>query len=186
MVAPDRKLLTGLVEVDETTIPYRTRNEPVAGAPGRSHRAKMAIIGAVETREHGPGRIRLAPIADYSATSLHGFLAAEVAPEATLKTDGWPAYAGAPQAGHEPHIVGNMAAHIVLPWTHRIFANLKRWALGVYHGLRKKHLQAYLDEFVFRFNHCRTRHAAFQSLLGLAGNAQPVTYNMLIAPETKG
>jgi hypothetical protein len=47
---------------------------------------------------------------------------------------------------------GKMAAHIVLPWVHRIFSNLKVWALGVYHGLRRKHLQSYLDEFVFRFN----------------------------------
>jgi hypothetical protein len=31
-----------------------------------------------------------------------------------------------------------------------VFSNLKTWALGVYHGLRRKHLQAYLDEFVFR------------------------------------
>jgi hypothetical protein len=38
-----------------------------------------------------------------------------------------------------------MAAHIVLPWVHRIFSNLKVWALGVYHGLRRKHLQSYLD-----------------------------------------
>ena len=43
-----------------------------------------------------------------------------------------------------------MAAHVVLPWTHRVFSNLKTWALGVYHGLRDKHLQSYLDEFVFR------------------------------------
>ena len=186
MVDPDRKLLTGLVEVDETTIPYRTRNEPVAGAPGRSHRAKMALIGAVETGERGPGRIRLAPIADYSAASLHGFLAAEVATEATLKTDGWAAYPGAPQAGHEPHIVGSMAAHIVLPWVHRIFANLKRWALGVYHGLRRKHLQTYLDEFAFRFNRRRDRHAAFRSLLRIATKTKPVTYNMLIQPELQG
>ena len=40
----------------------------------------------------------------------------------------------------------------VLPWVHRVFANAKRWGLGVYHGLRPEHLQAYLDEFVFRFN----------------------------------
>jgi hypothetical protein len=33
---------------------------------------------------------------------------------------------------------------------HRVFANTKRWAMGVYHGLRPGHLQAYLDEFVFR------------------------------------
>jgi hypothetical protein len=60
-----------------------------------------------------------------------------------------------------------MAAHVVLPWAHRVFANLKAWALGVYHGLRKKHVQSYLDEFVFRLNRRRTRHAAFRSLLGM-------------------
>ena len=71
---------------------------------------------------------------------------------------------------------------IVLPWAHRLFANLKRWALGVYHGLRRKHLQSYLDEFAFRFNRRRTRHAAFRSLLGIAVAVEPVTYNMLIEP----
>jgi len=76
-----------------------------------------------------------------------------------------------------------MAAHIVLPWVHRIFANLKVWALGVYHGLRRKYLQSYLDEFVFRFNRRRTRHAAFRSLLGIAAALQPRPYQMLIAPE---
>jgi hypothetical protein len=35
--------------------------------------------------------------------------------------------------------------------THRLFSNLKRWGLGVYHGLRRVNLQHYLDEFVFRF-----------------------------------
>ena len=61
-------------------------------------------------------------------------------------------------------------------------ANLKVWALGVYHGLRRKHLQSYLDECVFRFNRRRTRHAAFRSLLGIAANHSPLTYQMLILP----
>jgi hypothetical protein len=43
--------------------------------------------------------------------------------------------------------IGPMAAHIVLPWTLRLFSNLKRWGLGVYHGLRRVNLQHYLDEF---------------------------------------
>jgi hypothetical protein len=42
-----------------------------------------------------------------------------------------------------------MAAHVLLPWIHRVFGNAKRWAMGVYHGLRAAHLQRYLDEFVF-------------------------------------
>lgn len=186
MVVPDRNPLTGLVEVDETTIPHRTKEDPVAGGQGRSREGKMAVIGAVEIIGNGPGRIRLAPIADYSATSLHAFIAATVAAGATAKTDGWAAYPGAPEVTHEPHTVGAMAAHVVLPWTHRVFANLKRWALGVYHGLRNKHLQAYLDEFVFRFNRRRTRHAAFRSLFASATCHNPITYNMLIRPEPRG
>ena len=79
-----------------------------------------------------------------------------------------------------------MAAHVVLPWVHRIFSNLKTWALGVYHGLRKQHLQAYLDEFVFRFNRRRTPHAAFRTLLGIAVAIKPANYKMLIAAELKG
>ncbi len=78
-----------------------------------------------------------------------------------------------------------MAAHIVLPWVHRIFSNLKVWALDVYHGLRRKHLQSYLDEYVFRFNRRRTRHAAFRSLLGITAAHKPLNYKMLISPEAK-
>lgn len=37
------------------------------------------------------GRIRLAPIDDFSAASLHCFIGANVAASATAKTDGWPA-----------------------------------------------------------------------------------------------
>ena len=65
----------------------------------------------------------------------------------------------------------------------RVFANLKTWALGVYHSLRQQHLQSYLDEFTFRFNRRRSRHPAFRSLLAIAVAKTPATYNMLIKPE---
>ena len=75
-----------------------------------------------------------------------------------------------------------MAAHIVLPWVHRIFSNLKVWALRLPRLCACKHLQSYLDEFVFRFNRRRTRHAAFRSLLGIAAIHPPFSYKMLISP----
>jgi hypothetical protein len=78
-----------------------------------------------------------------------------------------------------------MAAHIVLRWVRSIFSNLKVWALSVYYGLRRKHLQCYLNEFVFRFNRRRSRHTAFGSLLGITAGHAPLSYNMLIAPEAK-
>jgi hypothetical protein len=187
MVSPGRSPLAGLVEVDDTEIVCRSKNDPLTGGGGRSRQGKILVVGAVEVQDSGagPGRIRLAEIPDYSATSLHAFIAAHLAPGATAKTDGLPSYAGAPGVQHDPHVVGKMAAHIVLPWVHRVFSNLKVWALGVYHGLRRRHLQSYLDEFVFRFNRRRTRHAAFRSLLGIAAGHAPLSYKMLISPEAK-
>jgi hypothetical protein len=57
--------------------------------------------------------------------------------------------------------------------------------LGIYHGLRRKHRQSYLDELVFRFNRRRTRHAAFRSLLSIAAGHPPLSCNLLISPEAK-
>jgi hypothetical protein len=60
-----------------------------------------------------------------------------VAPHTRLVTDNWPSYQDIPAARHNAITLGPMAAHIALPWIHRLFSNLKRWGLGVYHGLRK-------------------------------------------------
>src|SRR3954467_2263989 len=75
MVDPDRSPLDGLVEVDETSLPFRTKDDPVGPRPGRPHDGKLLIAGAVEIRGAGPGRTRLAVIGDYSAASLGGFVA---------------------------------------------------------------------------------------------------------------
>lgn len=61
-----------------------------------------------------------------------------------------------------------MAAHVLLPWIHRAFSNLKRWFMGTLHGVRSQHLGRYLDEFVFRWNRRRHTGAAFDTLLRLA------------------
>ena len=131
MVAPGRTALAGLVEIDETEIPCRRKNDPVTGGGGRSHQGKMLIVGAVEVQDGGagPGRIRLSKVSDYSADSLHPFIAGNLAPAPPPRlTDGPPT--GAPSVKPDSHVVGKMAAHIVLPWVHRIFSNLKVWALG--------------------------------------------------------
>src|SRR4051795_12694048 len=175
---PDPGPLAGPVEVDETGLPFRAGGEPAR--PGRSHDGKLLVAGAVEIRGKGPGRARLAVIGDYSAVALGGFVAGNVAAGSTVVSDGWSGYARLKDVKHEPTVVGDTPAHLVLPWIHRVFANARRWALGVYHGLREKHLQAYLDEFVFRFNRRRTPRAAFDRLLGLSLTLEPATYQMLV------
>jgi len=81
---------------------------------------------------------------------------------------------------HIRRVVGPMAAHMVLPWIHKVFSNLKTLGLGVYHGFREKHIQAYLDEFTFRWNRKRSYETAWSTLLDIGLNILPMDYWSLI------
>ncbi len=175
MVDPERDQLEGIVEVDESSIVYRTKNDPVAGGQGRSAEGKILIAAAVETLPSGKaGRIRLTTIENYSAATLQRFVADNTVDGSTSLTDGFSAYPGMRNRNHVPRVVGAMAAHSLLQWVHRVFANLKRLALGVYHGFRRKHIQAYLDEFVFRWNRRRHYRSAFDTLMGMGLKTGPL------------
>jgi len=189
MVDPDRELLEGVVEVDQAEIPFRAGD--TVFDPGNS--GKILIAGAVEVidRDTGQakprrkkakyldtlsGRIRLAMIADNSAASIEAFVRTNVKRGTTLLTDGHASYPGLTDYRHDPRVVGKMAAHVVLPWVHRVFSLVKRWGLGTYHGLRRKHVDTYLNEFVFRYNRRFYRHASFETILGLASHHEPASY----------
>jgi hypothetical protein len=43
---------------------------------------------------------------------------------------------------------------------------LKRGIAGVYHGVSTKHLQAYMDEYTFRYNHRESDQGMFRTFLG--------------------
>ena len=196
MVDPGRSLLQGVVEVDEASVPCRDGGgtEAVganAGEPdrtdaggteglsgkGRSARGRILLAGAVELSEGGrPRRIRLKGIDGYGAEALHGSVPEAVEPGARVVTDGWSGYGGLPENPRERNVTGDRRAHGVLEWTHRVLSNLKRWAMGVYHGLRRKHFQRHLDGFVFRWNRRRHRRTSFDRLLGLGLGLPPATY----------
>lgn len=184
MVNPERQALKDKVEVDETYL-----GGPETGLKGgRQLLEKALIVGAVEVRGKAAGRVRLQVVPDASARSLTGFVKRTVAPGILILTDGWGAYAPLSDMGyrHRPRTQGTPErAAKFLPHIHRVFGNLKTWLRGTHHGVGHDHLQAYLDEFAFRFNRRRTPMAAFQTLLGLASGAHgPTTYQMLYASES--
>ena len=177
MAASVGPLLSGLVEVGQTEIAYRSKTEIATGASGSSRLGKMLVTGAVEVNELRLGYVRLSTSPNYSADSLHTFLTANLAPGATAQPNGVSGYCGAPAASNDRHITHAM----VTPWIHRIFSDLEVWAMGAYHGLHPEHLQSYLDEFAFRFNTRRDRDAAFRSLLGIAASHRPLSYDTLVS-----
>ena len=75
------------------------------------------------------------------------------------------------------------AAEQYLPIIHLVFANLKTWLICIHHGVSHQHLQAYLNEFTFRFNRRFYPFNAFRSLLGIAGDTSAPTYAELYSGE---
>jgi len=183
MVNPEREPLSGLVEADETMIPFRTKNDPVVVPAGRSGVGKMLVAGAVEIEGGKPRRARLNVIEGFGKHELHTFVLGAVAPQTQLVTDDWPSYQNLPGVRHNAITLGPMAAHIALPWIHRLFSNLKRWGLGVYHGLRKPNLQHYLDEFVFAPIKSPGPRRAFLRLLAIGARTLPAPYRLLIRKD---
>jgi transposase-like protein len=172
MRRPERDRIAGTVEVDESYV--GGVEEQRRGGRWRDSN-KSIVVGAVEVRGRGSGRIRLGVVEDLSAASLVAFVEASVAPGSTLLTDGWQGYAALRRTyDHRPSTVGDPRnAAKLFPRVHRTFSNLKTWLNGTHHGVSAKHLPHYVDEFVFRFNRRRTPMAAFQSLLGLTTQYAP-------------
>ena len=193
LVRPGRERLTGRVEVDET---YIGGEEP--GLRGGRARGKKTLVGiAVEVKEpKGLGRCRMAILADGSAASLHPFVSADVEPGAVVITDAWQGYSGIDKLGYVRERHSQRAARArgddpgeLLPGVHRVASLAKRWLLGTHQGsVDDAHLQAYLDEFVFRFNrhNSRNRGMVFYRVLELAVGHEPVRYrDLILNPKPK-
>jgi len=187
MVRPQRAPLGERVEADET---YVGGLRP--GKPGRGAGGKTLVAGAVESgrgkaRGRRLGRLRLAIVPDASANSLGGFLAQNVAKPAVVATDGWSGYGRLADAGfaHEPINLSRSwgDAALRLPAIHLVFGLAKRWLLGTHHGaVSTKHLQAYLDEYVFRFNRRTASSIAhrFARVIDQAVVTPPTPYRAIV------
>ena len=188
MVRPERTPLSARVEADETYV-----GGPRPGRSGRGAGGKIKVAGAVESgrgraRGRRLGRLRLAVVEDASAKSLGGFLGQNVARPATVVTDGWSGYGGLVTRGlpsraaqSQRHLGRCGAAPARHPLGVRSRQALAAWA---HHGaVSKKHLSAYLDEFVFRFNRRTAKSIAhrFARLIEHAMQIPPTTYNALVA-----
>lgn len=192
MVRQDREPLRGVVEADETHV-----GGPAKGRKGRGVKeaaTKTLIVGAVEILsfrdkkgepQERAGRIRLETLHSASEEAIGKFLKRNVAAGSTVKSDGWKGYSENALKGYQ-HIrqVQGLPARAkeLAPHIHRVFSNLKSWLIGIHHGVDSKYIQAYLDEYVFRFNRRRTPMAAFQTLLGITSSKKPVTRSSLVEP----
>lgn len=181
MVRPDRELLTGTVELDQSLLGGRA-----TGRMGGST-SKAPITIAVERDERGRlGRVRLELAEKLGGRDMVDFACQVVAPGAVICTDGAKVFTRLAAHGYEHRATaGNTAPDLdtVMPGPHLVSALLKRWTAGTLHyRLSRQHLPYYLDEFTFRFNRrtSKARGMLFYRLLQQAVDTDPHPLNELI------
>ena len=188
IVRPGREALSGTVEVDETYLGISDRYNPPSKANRKSNTTKTLVAIAVEILEpKGFGRIRLRRLSSDSQKQLLAFIGEAVQPASRIRTDGSSSYRPLVEQGyeHERRVIAgsDILAHAAMPAVHRVASLLKRWLLGTHHGaVQPDQLDAYLDEFVFRFNrrNSRSRGLLFYRLLQQAVLTEPLTYRDIV------
>ena len=155
MVRPDRDRLDGTAEVDETYL-----GGPEPGKHGRGASGKTLVVVAAQVDGRHIGRIRLQRVSDASAESLEQAVQGAVEPGSLVRTDGWRGYSRLVSHGYVHEIIRQEATvgDNLLPRVNRVVSLLKRWLLGIHQGrVSLRYLDAYLEEFTFRFNRRTSR-----------------------------
>lgn len=176
--------LCGDVEVDETMVGGARPGKRGRGAAGKT----LVAVAVEQLHPKGFGRCRIQVIPNAEADTLRSFLLGNVEPGSTILTDGlssYPLAAGDDYVHQSTPVKGSgMDAHELLPGVHRVAALVKRWLLGTHQGsFSTDHLQAYLNEFVFRFNRrgSRARGMLFYRLLEQSVAMHPISFQDLVA-----
>lgn len=177
MADPDPPL-GGAVEIAVTSVPLRRRADD-------SGRKGVLVIGAVERLDgNRPSRIRLRTIAGGDAVGIRAF--AQRATDKSGESLGDPGGQFLNRLDQQWFPIGSVrgASPAPIAGLRRAFSNLKRWGLGTFHGFRAKHLDAYLDEFAFRWNRRRSFQTAMDALLGLGQRVGPTTYRDIVGDSS--
>jgi len=173
--------LTGMIEMDETFIgsPSEGNNKRGRG----SEKAKVVIEVSIKNDSVFYANMNI--VESVNKENIKGLLRNNVGKDQIIKTDGWKAYNVCKELGHA-HIVSVISktkekAHKLFKWVHILAENVKAFIEGTYHGIGKKHLQSYLNEFCYRFNRRFLGNQIFNRLLKAAVLSKGITY-----PELKG
>jgi len=185
MVRPERDLLSGEIEVDETFIGGK---EIGTGKQGRGAETKTLVVVATECIGKQIGRVRFKCISEASGEQLSQFIEGTIEQGSTIVTDGWPGYSflnNSDKYKHEIKVISGSGkeAHELLPHVHLVDSLVKRWINGTHQGsISPKYLSYYLDEFAFRFNRKLStyRGKLFYRLMQQAVDTAPQPFKEII------
>jgi len=182
----DDEMLEGIIESDETFVGGKNKNrhkdKKVPMSQGRSFKDKTPVLGLLERG----GKLRCFVVPNTQAKTLQPIIRKNVEKGSVFISDEWLGYNGL-HSDYDHHVVDHAKKQYVDFDNPEIHSNtiegfwsiLKRGYNGIYNWWSRKHMQKYVNEFVFRYNYRKeTQSTRFTNLL--LNIEHRITYKELI------
>lgn len=161
LLQEDTPALTGEVEVDETYIGGRKHGKRGRGAEGKS-----TVFGMAQRK----GDVSATVTPDLKSATVYPIIKERVMPNSMVYTDEFRVYDRLKGQGYHHKRVHHASKVWVIGDAHTntiegFWSALKRGINGVYHAVSQKHLQGYINEYSFRYNHRGDDKPIFKTIL---------------------
>ena len=159
----------GTVDADEMYVGGRRRGTK-RGRPGvDSHKTPVFGMAQRKTDEQA-GRVAATVVRDTKRATVLPHVKKKVLPESMIYTDEYKVYDTLGKEGYQHERVHHAEEVWVSGDVHTntiegFWSLAKRGIGGVYHSVSSKHLQSYLDEYVFRYNNRGDERGMFMAFL---------------------
>ncbi len=155
------KPMSGEVEMDETYIGGKGR-----GKRGRGAENKTPVFGMVQRK----GTVKALKTRDLKSATVYPLVRAHILPQSMIYTDEFTTYDSLKKQGYHHKRVQHASKVYVSGNAHTntiegFWSVLKRSIDGVYHAVSEKHLQSYINEYSFRYNHRGDEKPMFKTIL---------------------
>lgn len=167
-----RYLLESIVELDDTYF-----GGPKSGGKRGRGTSKSKVLAALSKDEDGkPKYLKMVVLPNLKGKTVGTFAKSAIAENSTVETDAYSSYRKplGEKFNHNWQVFDADSGS--LAWLHTIISNAKSFVQGTFHGIRKTHLQRYLDEFCWRFNRRHRTSSIFFDLLRSVISAPKASY----------
>ena len=173
--------LEGIVELDDAFFGAPTEG----GKRGRGTEKAKVIVGLSLTPKGTPVNLKMQVVENLQRPTIAKFAEQNIKERAIIPTDYYRSYNVLSKRGyiHVPKEFNAKETPDHLHWMHTVISNAKAFVGGTFHGLDKKHLQAYLSEYCYRFNRRKFKGGLFYRLLACCTLSKTITYSKLTGQQ---
>ena len=140
-------VLSGIIELDDAYFGASKSN----GKRGRGTDKTSALTAVSLTDEGHPIFLKM-QVSKLDAESVCAVAQQAICSGSDIHSDALGSFRAALQGEYVHHYQVFDKNSGALRWVHILISNVKSFLLGTFHGIGKKHLQRYFDEFASRFN----------------------------------